>query len=98
MRIRVMEALERVWQAIKLSATRGCNSQVDLENSPHQPLTQESLVAFVDVIQNTRKTRTGRIMDGKEWDLLRLTRLMAILKGAFFINISLFSFSFLMFF
>ena len=81
LRIRVMEVLERVWQAIELSATRRYNSQVDLENSPHQPLTQESLVAFVDVIQNTRKT--SRIMDGKEWDLLRLTRLMAILKGAY---------------
>ena len=81
LRLRVMEVLERVWQAIELSATRRYNSQVDLEKSPHQPLTQESLVAFVDVIQNTRKT--SRIMDGKEWDLLRLTRLMAILKGAY---------------
>lgn len=81
LRLRVMEVLERVWQAIELSATRRYNSRVNLENSPHQPLTQESLVAFVDVIQNTRKT--SRIMDGKEWDLLRLTRLMAILKGAY---------------
>ena len=81
LRLRVMEVLERVWQAIELSATRRYNSQVDLENSPHQPLTQESLVAFVDVIQNTRKT--SRSMNGKEWDLSRLTRLMAILKGAY---------------
>ena len=81
LRIRVMEVLERVWQAIELSASKRYNSQVDLEKSPHQPLTQESLVAFVDVIQNTRKT--SRIMDGKEWDLLRLTKLMAILKGAY---------------
>jgi C-terminal region of Mon2 protein len=80
LRIRVMEVLERVWQAIELSASKRYNSQVDLEKAPHQPLTQESLVAFVDVIQNTRKT--SRIMDGKEWDLLRLTKLMAILKGA----------------
>ena len=88
-RIRVMEVLERVWQAIEISATRRYNSQVDLENSPHQPLTQESLVAFVDVIQNTRKT--SRIMDGKEWDLSRLTKLMAILKGAYCFLMYLFS-------
>ena len=84
LRLRVVEVLERVWQAIDLigsSATRRYNSQVDLEKAPHQPLTQESLVAFVDVIQNMRKT--SRSMDGKEWDLSRLTRLMAILKGAY---------------
>ena len=82
LRLRVMEVLERTWGAIDMigtSATRRYNSHVDLENSPQQRLTQESLVAFVDVIQNTRKT--SRIMDGKEWDLSRLTRLMAILKG-----------------
>lgn len=89
LRLRVMEVLERVWQAIELSATRRYNSQVDLENSPHQPLTQESLVAFVDVIQNTRKT--SRKMNGKEWDFLRLTRLMAILKGAYLFLIFFFS-------
>ena len=82
LRLRVMEVLERVWKAIDLigsSATRRYNSQVDLENSASQALTQDSLVAFVDVIQNMRKT--SRIMDGKEWNLSRLTRLMAILKG-----------------
>ena len=84
LRLRVTEVLERVWQAIDLigsSATRRYNSQADLENSPHQPLTQDSLVAFVDVIQNMRKT--GRSMDGKEWSLSRLTRLMVVLKGAY---------------
>jgi C-terminal region of Mon2 protein/Domain of unknown function (DUF1981) len=84
LRMRVMEVLERAWQAITVigsSATQRYKSHVDLANSPHQPLTQESLVAFVDVIQNTRKT--SRCMDGKEWDLSRLTRLMAILKGAY---------------
>ena len=82
LRLRVMEVLERVWQAIDLigsSATRRYNTQVDLESSPHQPLTQESLVAFVDVVKNVRMT--SRSMDGKEWDLSRLTRLMVILKG-----------------
>ncbi|KAF8151507.1 hypothetical protein B0H34DRAFT_664561 [Crassisporium funariophilum] len=82
LRVRVTEMLERVWQAIDSlgsSATRRYNTQEDLESSPHQPLTQESLVAFVDVIQSTRKTSTS--MDGKEWGLPKLTRLMAILKG-----------------
>ena len=82
LRLRVVEVLERVWQAINVigsSATRRYNSHIDSENPPRQPLTQESLVAFVDVIQSTRKT--SRSMDGKEWDLSRLTRLMAILKG-----------------
>ena len=83
LRVRVMESLDRVWEAMDMlssSATKRYNSPVDLENSPHQPFTQEGLVAYVDVIQSTRKT--SRTMDGKEWDLKRLTRLMTILKGA----------------
>ena len=82
LRVRVMESLDRVWEAMDMlssSATKRYNSSVDLENSPHQPFTQEGLVAYVDVIQCTRKT--SRTMDGKEWDLKRLTRLMTILKG-----------------
>lgn len=82
LRVRVMESLDRVWEAMDMlssSATKRYNSPVDLENSPHQPFTQEGLVAYVDVIQSTRKT--SRVMDGKEWDLKRLTRLMTILKG-----------------
>jgi hypothetical protein len=82
LRVRVMESLDRVWEAMDIlssSATKRFNSLVDLENSPHQPFTQEGLVAYVDVIQSTRKT--SRSIDGKEWDLKRLTRLMTILKG-----------------
>ena len=63
------------------SATKRYNFLVDLENSPHQPFTQESLVAYMDDIQSMRKT--SRAMDGKEWDLKRLMRLMTILKGGY---------------
>ena len=38
---RVMEVLERVWQAIELSATERYNSQVDLEKLPQLPLLKE---------------------------------------------------------
>ncbi|KDR71626.1 hypothetical protein GALMADRAFT_254004 [Galerina marginata CBS 339.88] len=82
LRVRVTESLERVWKAVDMlgsSATKRYNSQIDLENSPHQPFTQESLVAYVDVIQGMRKA--SRAVDGKEWELVRLTRLMTILKG-----------------
>jgi hypothetical protein len=82
LRVRVTESLERVWRCIDMlgaSATKRYTSQEDLNNSPHQPFTQESLMAFVDVIQSTRKSSRGA--DGKEWDLVRLTRLMEILKG-----------------
>ncbi|KAF9559372.1 hypothetical protein CPC08DRAFT_666543 [Agrocybe pediades] len=82
LRVRVIESLERVWKAIDVlgtSATKKYTSQIDLENSPSQPFTQEGLVAYVDMLQATRKT--SRAMDGKEWDLSRLTRMMEILKG-----------------
>jgi hypothetical protein len=46
------------------SATKTYNSPVDLENLPHQPFTHDGLIAYVDVIQITRKT--SRTMDGKE--------------------------------
>ncbi|KAF7329855.1 Protein MON2 [Mycena kentingensis (nom. inval.)] len=47
--------------------------------SAHKASKQESLVAFLGVVQCT--LRTSRALDGVEWPLERLTRLMAILKG-----------------
>ncbi|KAF9445437.1 hypothetical protein P691DRAFT_805683 [Macrolepiota fuliginosa MF-IS2] len=47
--------------------------------SNSRPFTQESLVAFVDMIQSTRTT--NRAMTGSEWGIEKLTRLVAILKG-----------------
>jgi len=82
LKVRVSESLERAWQAIDTlgsSATKRYQSREDFENSPFQPFTQEGLVAYVDVIQSIRSTSRG--IDGKEWDLARLTRLMTILKG-----------------
>ncbi|PPR07017.1 hypothetical protein CVT26_005212 [Gymnopilus dilepis] len=75
------ESLEGVWKGIDLLgtyATRMYSSQDDLENSPHQPSTQESLVAYLDVIQPARMV--SRDVDGKERNLKRLTRMMVILK------------------
>jgi hypothetical protein len=43
------------------------------------PFTQESLVAFVDVIKCVRNI--SRSLDGAEWPLERISTLMAILKG-----------------
>jgi hypothetical protein len=48
---------------------------------PLKAFTQESLVAFVDMIQSTRVTSRG--LTGSEWELEKLTRLAAILKGVF---------------
>ncbi|KAF7327771.1 hypothetical protein MKEN_00356800 [Mycena kentingensis (nom. inval.)] len=50
--------------------------------SAHKASKQESLVAFLGVVQCT--LRTSRALDGVEWPLERLTRLMAILKGMVF--------------
>ncbi|KAF5319150.1 hypothetical protein D9619_008506 [Psilocybe cf. subviscida] len=82
LKVRVSESLERVWTAtdkLGSAATKRYVSQEDMESSPHQPFTQESLVAFVDVIQSARKITRG--IDQREWSIERLMRLMAILKG-----------------
>ncbi|KIJ91398.1 hypothetical protein K443DRAFT_115078 [Laccaria amethystina LaAM-08-1] len=81
---RLAEILQRVWEAIDVLGStvlqRSSPASIPVvEGSPIQPLTQESLVAFVDVIQSTRKT--SRTLTGKEWNLEKLTRLMAVLKG-----------------
>lgn len=83
----VAEVLLRVWQAIdtlggavlRRASAQTPESPSSSENWNYTPFTQESLVAFVDVIQSTRKASLS--LDGNEWPLERLTRLMAILKG-----------------
>ena len=77
----MMESLDRVGGDGYAQFVGDGNSSVDLENSLHQPFTQEDLVAYVDVIQSM--TETSRIMDGKQWDLKWLTTLVTILKGAY---------------
>ncbi|KZT30047.1 hypothetical protein NEOLEDRAFT_1153423 [Neolentinus lepideus HHB14362 ss-1] len=77
---KVSEAWNRVWQAcdeIGNAVLRRGGSQ--LAESGLKPFTQESLVAFVDVIRSTRAV--SRSLDAIEWPLDRLSRLTAILKG-----------------
>ncbi|KAF8879578.1 guanine nucleotide exchange factor in Golgi transport N-terminal-domain-containing protein [Infundibulicybe gibba] len=82
---KVSDAWHRVWQAI--NDIGGAIQQQDVAlktevadvDSSHEPFTQESLVAFVDVIQSTRKV--SRSLDDMEWPLDRLSCLMTILKG-----------------
>ncbi|KAJ3718582.1 hypothetical protein DFJ43DRAFT_1159494 [Lentinula guzmanii] len=83
-RPKVAETKERVWNAIDSignAVLRRNGTQSPLASSPTlpKPFTQESLVAFVDVIQSTRNL--SRALDSVEWSLERLTRLMVILKG-----------------
>lgn len=83
---RVSDVWERVWQSIdaigeailRRSGTQ-TPSKPFVEGGPPKPFTQESLVAFVDVIQSTRAV--SRVVSGTEWPLDRITRLMGILKG-----------------
>ncbi|KAI0824392.1 hypothetical protein BC628DRAFT_1379334 [Trametes gibbosa] len=87
LKVRTGEALEIAWRA--------CDEMggVVLEQGPPspsgktsaagsqdvKPLTQESLMAYVDVIRCTRSV--GRQLEDREWTLERLTRLMTTLKG-----------------
>lgn len=83
---RTMEALEIAWCACDAMG----NVVAENPSSPGaksptavtmiKPLTQESLVAYVDVIRSTRSM--GRQLDEHEWPLERLTRLMTVLKGS----------------
>jgi len=81
----VSEVLLRVWQTIDvlggavLRRVNNRGSSSPMTEGFHQPFTQESLVAFVNVIQCTRKA--SRAIDDHEWSLERLARLMAILRG-----------------
>ncbi|KAK7039339.1 protein MON2 [Favolaschia claudopus] len=79
---KVAEIWQRVWtmaDSVGEAIMRRGNAVSPHSDSPHKPFTQESLVAFMDVIRCTRST--SRSLDGEEWPLERLTRLMAILKG-----------------
>ncbi|KAJ7449990.1 hypothetical protein B0H11DRAFT_323334 [Mycena galericulata] len=84
-RTKVTEIWERVWtmsDTVGDAVVRRGSATVSHApgaEGPHKPFTQESLVAFLDVIRCTRNT--SRALDGVEWPLERLTRLMAILKG-----------------
>ncbi|KAJ7123851.1 hypothetical protein C8R43DRAFT_1098976 [Mycena crocata] len=81
---KVTEIWERVWKMTEnvgdaILRRGNAGPQLAVTESPHKPFTQESLVAFLDVIRCTRSV--SRSLEGSEWPLERLTRLMAILKG-----------------
>ncbi len=90
-REKVKEALEKVWEAISVLGDAIVDRGGDQNMSPatptstttittaKSPFTQESLVAFADVIQATRAT--SRALSGSEWGFDKLTKLVAILKG-----------------
>jgi len=76
---RVWLAIDKVGDAVLRSTTVQTSLKTPPESMPYKPFTQESLVAFLDVIRSTRSV--SRALDDVEWPLERLTRLMAILKG-----------------
>jgi len=95
---KVQEMLRRTWEAVVVIGD--CiitNQPASVVVVSGRAFTQESLVAFVDLIQNTR--RASRRLMGMEWGLEQLTQLAAIVKGLefFFVRdmISLSDFFFL---
>lgn len=78
---KVQEMLRRSWEAVVVIGdciiTNQPASGVVVVSG--RAFTQESLVAFVDLIQSMRRTSRGLM--GKEWGLEQLTRLAAIVKG-----------------
>jgi len=81
---RVAEIWQKVWEMIDhvgeaVSRKNLSQEGVVGESALPKPFTQDSLVAFVDVVQCTRNI--SRAVEGSEWPLDRLTRLMAILKS-----------------
>ncbi|TBU23332.1 hypothetical protein BD311DRAFT_674190 [Dichomitus squalens] len=84
---RAMEALDVAWRACDVmgnvvadwNASSPAAKSESSAMSMTKPLTQESLMAYVDVIRCTRSM--GRGLEDCEWPLERLSRFMTILKG-----------------
>ncbi|KAG7085465.1 hypothetical protein E1B28_003026 [Marasmius oreades] len=80
---RVWESLDLIGGAVLKQSGPGSPSPADTDTEAQvglpKPFTQESMVAFVAVIECTRALSTA--LEGQEWPLERLTRMMAILKG-----------------
>lgn len=77
---RIVNSCERVWESCdamgkELAGVPGTPTS----EKPHISFTQDSLVAYVDVLRHTRALE--RSLEESEWSLERLTRLMSILKG-----------------
>jgi hypothetical protein len=88
LRPRVSELWERAWKAcdqigdaisLKVPPDSPLSPSMSLRRT-QAPFTQDSLVAFVDVINCIREV--SKSIDGAEWPLDRLVRLLAILKGS----------------
>ncbi|OJT09170.1 Protein MON2 -like protein [Trametes pubescens] len=87
LKARTAEALEIAWLAcdemggvmLEQGPSSPAGKALVADNSDVKPLTQESLMAYVDVVRCTRSI--GRQLEDREWSLERLTRLMTILKG-----------------
>ncbi|OCH93573.1 hypothetical protein OBBRIDRAFT_885401 [Obba rivulosa] len=85
-RERALQALERVWKAcdemgdaVLAKLPRTSAASPGAGGPKVSPFTQESLMAFVDVVRSTRSV--NRKFEDKEWSIERLQRLMVILKG-----------------
>jgi len=79
-REQVVESCERVWESCDTMGKEltGVPDTPMLEK-PHIPFTQDSLVAYVDILNHTRALM--RSLEESEWPLESLTRLTSILKG-----------------
>lgn len=80
----LVEIWERTWarcEEMGAVVIRRASAAAQHVHSP-APFTQESLVVFVDVIKGVRSI--SRALDGAEWPLQRISKLMAILKGELF--------------
>ncbi|KAI0795954.1 hypothetical protein C8Q75DRAFT_791099 [Abortiporus biennis] len=86
LKLQVMVALEEVWKAcdemgdaVLLKSSSAASPSRTALATDIKPFTQESLMAFVEVVRSTRSA--GKKFDQSEWSLERLRRLMVILKG-----------------
>jgi len=83
---KVQEMLRRTWEAVVLIGD--CiiaNQPASVVVVSGRAFTQETLVAFVDLIQSTRRASRGLM--GTEWRLEQLTQLAAIVKGLEFFSV-----------
>lgn len=77
---RVVESCERVWESCDTMGKELSEvPTTPTSEKPHIPFTQDSLVAYVDILNHTRALT--RSLEENEWPLERLTGLMSILKG-----------------
>ncbi|KAL0948488.1 hypothetical protein HGRIS_011055 [Hohenbuehelia grisea] len=87
LRSKVGDLCERSWSSfdeigtamLQKVSTGAMSPLTPMPQRPPHRFTQESLIAYLEVIQRTRSV--AKEISGSEWSLDRLTRLMVILKG-----------------